>query len=97
VSCCVESDSPTHIVCHFSHPLPISYVPLHEAAKSRLLDVAQILIAAKADVNAVSTNSMYATTPLHQAAMLGHLDVAQMLIAAKANVNAVSTNIMYAI
>jgi ankyrin repeat protein len=55
--------------------------PLHVAANK---DVAELLLAYKADVNATNNSN---ETPLHLAAMGGHKDVAELLLANKANVN----------
>ena len=55
--------------------------PLHVASTK---EVAELLIAKGADVNAVVTN---VGTPLHYAAMKGHKEVAELLIAKGADVN----------
>jgi len=60
--------------------------PLHVAALNDRLDVAKLLLANKADVNAKSNNG---STPLHLAAGKGNQDIVELLLAAKADVNAV--------
>ena len=52
-------------------------------------DVAELLLANKADVNARDNTAM---TPLHMAAIWGHKDVAELLLANKADVNAKDNN-----
>ncbi len=59
--------------------------PLHYAAQYGHKDVAELLLANKADVNAKDN---YGQTPLHYAAQYGHKDVAELLLANKADVNA---------
>ncbi len=58
--------------------------PLHEAARTGRMDIAELLLANKADVNAADNDG---DTPLHQAAELGHKDVVALLLANKADVN----------
>jgi hypothetical protein len=60
--------------------------PLHIAAFHDRLDVARLLLASKADVNATATNG---TTPLHLAAAKGNKDMVELLLANKADVNVV--------
>jgi len=64
-------------------------MPLHIAAFNGHKDVAELLLANKADVNAKSAAGK---TPLDAAAFMGHLDVAQSLIAKGADVNAKDSN-----
>jgi len=59
--------------------------PLHWAAAGSHKDVAELLLANKADVNAKDDNG---NTPLDSAAFSGHKDVAELLLANKAEVNA---------
>ncbi len=59
--------------------------PLHVAAAKGFDDVAQLLLAQKANVNAQDDNGR---TPLHLAAQGGHKDVLELLLASKAEVNA---------
>lgn len=59
--------------------------PLHFAAQKGRRDIAEFLIASKADVNASDNNG---DMPLHMAAAFGYADVAAILIANKAEVNA---------
>ena len=59
--------------------------PLHCAAAEGHKDVAELLLANKAEVNAKDNNG---GTPLHDAAVKGHKDVAELLLANKAEVNA---------
>jgi Ankyrin repeats (3 copies)/Ankyrin repeats (many copies) len=59
--------------------------PLHFAAENGHRDVAELLLANKAEVNARDT---FRKTPLHYAAENGHKDVAELLLANKADVNA---------
>jgi hypothetical protein len=58
---------------------------LHWAAKKGYKDVAELLIAKGADVNAKNKNG---STPLHMAVEKGYKDVAELLIAKGADVNA---------
>ena len=51
-------------------------MPLHYAAQGGRKDVAELLLANKADVNAKANND---DTPLHVAAAQGHKDVAELL------------------
>lgn len=60
--------------------------PLHIAAFNDRLDVAKLLIANKADVNAQANNG---ATPLHLAAAKGNKDIVELLLASNANINAV--------
>ncbi|MGA9669286.1 MAG: ankyrin repeat domain-containing protein [Terracidiphilus sp.] len=60
--------------------------PLHIAAFSDHADVAKLLIADKADVNAKANNG---STPLHLAAAKGNKDMVELLLASGADVNAV--------
>jgi hypothetical protein len=59
--------------------------PLHYAAAYGHKDVAELLLANKADVNAKDNQGW---TPLHYAALKGYADVAELLLANKAEVNA---------
>ncbi|NDQ56143.1 MAG: hypothetical protein GZ088_03595 [Acidipila sp.] len=59
--------------------------PLHMAAWRGQKDVAELLLASGADVNAKDNFNI---TPLQTAAMFDHKDVAQLLLAHKADVNA---------
>ncbi len=61
--------------------------PLNLAASLGYKDVAELLLANKAKVNATNINGW---TPLHYAARQGHKQVAELLLANKAEVNAVS-------
>ncbi len=58
---------------------------MHMAAASGHREVAKLLLARKADVNAKDNDGM---TPLHMAVAWHHNDVAQLLLANKAEVNA---------
>jgi hypothetical protein len=62
--------------------------PLHIAAFSDHKDVAEFLLANKADVNAKAKNG---STPLHLAAAKGNQDIVELLVANKADVNAVDS------
>jgi ankyrin repeat protein/tRNA A-37 threonylcarbamoyl transferase component Bud32 len=59
--------------------------PLHLAVLKSHKDVAELLLANKADVNAKSDNG---GTPLHIAAYFGDKEIVQLLLASKADVNA---------
>ena len=59
--------------------------PLDAAARYGHKDVAEFLLANKADANARSDDGR---TPLHAAAANGHMDVAELLLASKADVDA---------
>ena len=58
---------------------------LHWAALEGHMDIAELLLAYKANANAKSNAGM---TPLHWAAFRGHLDLVELLLANKADVNA---------
>ena len=57
--------------------------PLHVAAANGFVDVAQLLLAQRADVNAQDDDGR---TPLHLAAQGGHKEVLELLLASKAEV-----------
>jgi ankyrin repeat protein len=59
--------------------------PLHFAAFNGHKDVAELLLASNADVNATDKDGW---TPLHFAADKGHKDIAELLLANQAAVNA---------
>jgi hypothetical protein len=59
--------------------------PLHVAAFNDHKDVAEFLLANKADVNAKAKNG---STPLHLAAAKGNKDIVELLLANKADINA---------
>ncbi|MGA2851373.1 MAG: ankyrin repeat domain-containing protein [Terracidiphilus sp.] len=59
--------------------------PLHIAAFNDRIEVAKLLIADKADVNAQANNG---ATPLHLAAAKGNKDMVELLLASKANIDA---------
>ncbi|MGD0801373.1 MAG: ankyrin repeat domain-containing protein [Terracidiphilus sp.] len=59
--------------------------PLHIAAFNGHKDVAEFLLANKADVNAKAKNG---STPLHLAAAKGNKDIVELLLASKAEINA---------
>ena len=61
------------------------YTPLHLAAQMDHKDVAGLLLADKAEVDARAVNGR---TPLYVAAIYGHKDVAELLLAHDAEVNA---------
>jgi ankyrin repeat protein len=63
--------------------------PLHLAAGKGRKDVAGLLLANKADVNAKDDNGW---TPLHWAAVYDHREVAELLLASNADVNAKDNN-----
>ena len=62
---------------------------LHLAAQGGHKEIAELLIAAGADVNA---KNKYGTTPLHKAAFYGHKEIAELLIANGVDVNAKKNN-----
>src|SRR5215470_5189451 len=59
--------------------------PLHYAAKNGSKDVAELLVAGKADVNG---KNRFGETPLLEAARGGHRNVVELLLAHRADVNA---------
>ena len=63
----------------------VGNTPLHWAAHNGHMDVAQLLLANKADVAAKNN---YGYTPLHRAAEEGNKNLAELLLASKAEVNA---------
>jgi ankyrin repeat protein len=65
------------------------WTPLHVAAENGCKDVVELLLASKADVNAIGK---FGLAPLHLAARKGSKDVAQLLLANKARVNARNNN-----
>ncbi|MGB2837507.1 MAG: ankyrin repeat domain-containing protein [Candidatus Sulfotelmatobacter sp.] len=67
------------------------FTPLHLAAASGYKEMAELLLANKADVNARDNSQ---STPLHQAVAAGgeHTDLLELLIIYKADVNAADTN-----
>lgn len=69
----------------FAPPHLDGKMPLHVAAEKGRRDVAELLLACRADVNAKDT---YGNTPLHVAAGKGHPVVAELLLANGADVNA---------
>jgi ankyrin repeat protein len=68
---------------------PATMTPLHLAAQEGHKDMAELLLANKADVNAKAADGW---TPLHLATQNGHKDVAELLLANKADVNAKATD-----
>ena len=62
---------------------------MHYAAQKGHRDVAELLLANKANVNARADNG---ATPLHAAAFNGHRDVAELFLTNKAEVNAKSND-----
>jgi ankyrin repeat protein len=62
--------------------------PLHLAARLGHLEVAEVLVAHKADVNALDGSSKL--TPLHRAARYGHVEVVALLLGNKADRSAKS-------
>lgn len=67
----------------------LGYTALYGAAQSGHTDVCNDLLAAGANVNAVSDMHY---TALHHAAQYGHTDTCAALVAAGANANAMSAN-----
>lgn len=65
------------------------YTPLHYAASQKSPEIARLLIAQGADVNA---EDMFGTTPLLAAVSGGHFETVEMLIAHGANVRATERN-----
>ena len=59
--------------------------PLHIAAFNDRFEIAKLLIADKADVNAQANNG---STPLHLAAAKGNKTIVELLLASKANIDA---------
>jgi|HubBroStandDraft_6_1064221.scaffolds.fasta_scaffold759160_1 ankyrin repeat protein len=67
----------------------IGGTPLHQAAFKGHTDVAELLLASKANVNAKDNNGQ---TPLQWVAEAGYSDMAKLLLANKADVNAKDNN-----
>lgn len=67
------------------------FTPLHLAAANGYKEIAELLLANKADVNAKDNGE---STPLHQAVAAGgeHADLLELLVAHKADVNAADAN-----
>ncbi|PWQ95705.1 ankyrin repeat domain-containing protein [Leucothrix arctica] len=67
--------------------------PLHIAVAQEDTTILQLLLAARADVNAVNEEDryMYGQTPLHLATRAGDMKKMRLLLVAGANVNATST------
>ena len=63
--------------------------PLHYAAHAGHKEIAELLIANGADINAKDMNGM---TPLHRATYLGYKEIAELLIAKGADVNVKDDN-----
>ena len=72
-------------VCDSLFPPQRESAPLHDAARKNSLEVAQVLLAHGADVNA---RDHHETAPLHVAARNNSLEGAQVLLAHGADVNA---------
>src|SRR5260370_10422126 len=68
----------------FSKDDEYDWTPLHFATQKGHKDVAELLLANKADVNAKSIGG---ETPLHVAALNGQKELAELLLANKADVN----------
>ena len=66
--------------------------PLHWAAWKNQVEVARVLLAAGADVNAVNQNGHWGTTPLHAAAHGNQKAVAEVLIDAGADLTAMNSS-----
>jgi ankyrin repeat protein len=64
------------------------FTPLHWAAMAGKKDIAELLLANGAKVNAKIDGRFGGCTPLHLAAWTGHKDVAELLLADKAEVDA---------
>jgi ankyrin repeat protein len=69
----------------FSTDTRLGATPLHFAASMGSKNIAELLLANKADVNAKAKDGR---TPLHLAAQLGHKDVVELLLANNASVDA---------
>ncbi|CAG2219399.1 unnamed protein product [Mytilus edulis] len=86
-----------HIFCKIpteSHDIVIRMMkkgvtPLHKAAIEGNVEIAELLIRNKADVNAPDN---FGATPLHKAAMQGSVDVTDILIHNNATVNVTDSN-----
>ena len=75
------NDDPDLVACRDKE----GQTPLHKAAWEGRKEVAELLLANKADVNAKDKDGF---TPLHLAASRGHKEVAELLLAKGADVNA---------
>jgi ankyrin repeat protein len=72
-----------------NHFWPVRSVPLDGRSRQGHKDVAELLLASKAEVNAKNNSG---TTPLHIAALLGYKAVAELLLANNAEVNPKNNN-----
>jgi ankyrin repeat protein len=90
LSCSIQV---THISQHrykgYTQNFPKNLTALQVIASLGLKEIARILLAAKADVNAADS---YGRTALQAAAERGHLEIVERLLAAKANVNAADSH-----
>ena len=66
------------------------YTPLHFAVANDDKELAELLIAAGADMNAKT--DMFEETPLHVAVVLGNKEIVELLIAKGADVNSMNEN-----
>jgi ankyrin repeat protein len=72
-----------------AHKESAGRTPLHVAAENGRTEIATLLLASKADLNAKNSDGY---TPLHIAAAFGYKDMVKLLVANKADINAKSNS-----
>ena len=75
-------------MCYIYNHLEMKISPLHEAAEKGHTEIAKILLAHGANVNATPIEGEPDDTPLHRAAKQGHLEIVKLLLENGADINA---------